>query len=307
MNFGVHGMFLGINQTVGIDPRLSMKYSVSNTQKIGLAIGKHSQILPMAAYFYEQEVSEGASEKFRPNFDAPFMNSNHYILSYTYVTPKLLKFNAEVYYQTLNNIPVREDDLDPAYWMLNSQADFPNFKTVSEGKGENYGVDLAIEKFFSNKMYFLLTGSFFESNYFEKNGTKHPTRFSTKWVSSFTLGREIEFKGGGALQFGARIMYNGGFRYTPYDPALSAQENTFVPLAGAYWNGQVTPYSRVDSRVAYRFNKKRYSGSISLDIQNLTGRKNLNGVAYNGVSNELEFRKYAGGDFIPVLTFVFDF
>ncbi len=307
VNFGLHGLYLGINNTVSLDPRISMKYTINQRNKIGLAIGKHSQMLPFAAYFYERPISEGSTEVERPNFDAPFMFANHYILSYIFVSPRLIKFNAELYYQGLNRVPVRAIDINDGYWMLNMQGEFPDFETVSEGKGRNFGIDLALEKFFSNKMYFLLTGSFFESNSISKEGVVMPSRFSTGWVSTFTLGREIEFRKGGALQFGARLMYNGGYRYTPHDPVLSLEQNRYVPLANSFYAGQVTPYSRIDSRISYRYNKKRYSGSISLDIQNLTGKKNLNGTSYNAVSNELEFRRFDGGDFIPVLSLVWDF
>ena len=307
LNFGLHGMVLGINGKAALDPRFSLKYTLTNTQQIGLAIGKHSQMLPLAAYFYEEPLSEGSTEVVRPNFNAPFLQANHYIFSYTYVSPKLIKFNAELYYQQLAKVPVRADDIGDGYWMLNNQGEFPDFNTLSEGKGENYGVDLALEKFFSNKMYFLLTGSFFESNTISKEGLKSPSKFSTKWVSTFTLGREVEFKKGGALQFGGRLMYNGGYRYTPYDPILSGAAGRYIPLVDSFWSSQVGPYSRVDARIAYRYNKKRYSGSISLDIQNLTNRKSPNRVAYNAGTNELEFRNFDGGDFIPILSFVFDF
>jgi len=306
LNFGLHSMYLGINNKISLDPRLSMKYAITSTQSLGLAIGRHSQTLPLAAYFYEEE-TEGGGEKVRPNFDAPYLKADHYILSYTYVSPRLIKFNAELYFQRLLNVPVREDEIGDGYWMLNMQGEFPDFNTVSEGRGENYGLDLALEKFFSNKMYFLLTASFFESNSISKEGLKSPTRFSTKWISTFTLGREIEFRKGGALQFGARVLYNGGYRYTPFDPDLSLAAGQFVPLDGSFWSEQVSPYSRVDARIAYRYNKKRYSGSISLDIQNLTNRKSPNRVAYNAETNGLEFRNFDGGDFIPVLSFVFDF
>ena len=117
----------------------------------------------------------------------------------------------------------------------------------------------------------------------------------------------FEFKKGGTLQIGARLLYNGGYRYTPHDPVLSAQEQRFVAKANSFWASQVTPYSRVDARIAYRFNKKRLSGSVSLDVQNLTNKKNLKGVSYNAETNELGFRNFDGGDFIPVLSFVFDF
>ena len=304
LNFGLHLMGLAINGTGAVDPRFSAKYLINERNTIGLALGRHSQMLPLAAYFYTTEEN---GKLVNPNFDLPFMNAYHFIGSYTYVSKKFIKINVELYYQRLTNVPVRKDDIGDGYWMLNQQADFPSFAAISEGKGENFGLDLAIEKFFSNKMYFLFTGSFFESNSISATGEKHPTRFSTKWVSTFTLGREIEFKKGGALQFGARLLYNGGYRYTPHDPIQSAAQQKFVPLANSFWESQVTPYSRIDSRISYRYNKKRLSGSISLDIQNLTNKRNLNGVSYNAETNELGFRNFDGSSFIPVLSFVFDF
>lgn len=305
INMGLHGLHLALNNTAAIDPRLSMKYQINRTNKLGLAIGRHSQTLPLAAYFYEEEIGETGNTT-RPNFNLPFLKADHYILSYTYVSKSLIKFNAEFYYQRLRNIPVRREDIGDGYWMLNNQAEFPPFDAVSEGQGENFGVDLALEKFFSNSFYFLLTGSFFESNSIFADGTKHPSRFSTGWVSSLTLGKEFEFRNKNTLQVGGRAMYNGGYRYTPHDPILSDEAGTYIPLANSFYAGQVTPYFRVDSRISYRYNSKKFSGSINLDVQNLTNRKNLNGARYNTTTNELDFRRFDGGDFIPVLSFVFD-
>jgi hypothetical protein len=181
------------------------------------------------------------------------------------------------------------------------------FETASEGTGQNYGIDMVVEKFFSNKMYFLITGSMFESKYTPQDGIQRNTKFGTRWSSSYTIGREFEFGNAKTLQVGFRILYNGGFRYSPYDPIASAAESRYVMLAGEEWSAQVPAYKRVDARIAYRYNAKRFSGSISLDIQNLTSERNINAVAYNSLDNTLEFRNYPGGDFIPVLAFQFDF
>lgn len=135
----------------------------------------------------------------------------------------------------------------------------------------------------------------------------YPTRFSTKWVLSFTMGKEIEFKNGGALHVGGRLLYNGGYRYTPFDPVRSSMASQYVPLANSFYNFQVSLYSRLDSSISYRYNNKKYSESISLDIQNLTIKKNLNGASYNSELNELNFSRFDGGEIIPVLSFVFDF
>ena len=311
LNFGVHALYLGLNNTAAIDPRFSYQFKINAQHTLGLAIGKHSQMLPLAAYFYSKNDTTVNNEIItsRPNEDMSFINSWHSVLSYSFLTKSQIKFVTEFYYQRLNKVPISIDNRaeNTNYWMLNDQQSFAFFETASEGTGQNYGIDMVVEKFFSNKMYFLITGSMFESKYTPQDGIQRNTKFGTRWSSSYTIGREFEFGNAKTLQVGFRILYNGGFRYSPYDPIASAAESRYVMLAGEEWSAQVPAYKRVDARIAYRYNAKRFSGSISLDIQNLTSERNINAVAYNSLDNALEFRNYPGGDFIPVLAFQFDF
>ena len=145
-----------------------------------------------------------------------------------------------------------------------------------------------------------------ESTYQVRGGKAYNTNFNTRYTSSVSLGKEITVRGKNTLQFGGRVMYNGGFRYTPYDPVLSAQENTYVPLEGATNEGQVNPYFRIDTRISYRINKPKTASVLSLDIQNITNRFNPHSVGYNAVENELYFRFHSGG-LIPVLSYQIDF
>ena len=307
VNAGLHGMHLFLNNTSALDPRLSMQYRINQKHTTSLAFGQHSQWLPLAAYFFnEEQVIDGQTTTVLPNFNLKPIHSMHYVLGHHYVTPGKLKITVEVYLQQLRNVPVAPD-ADNDYWMLNNQNDFPEFAVVNEGTGLNYGVDFAIEKFFSNQIYFLITASRFESTYETYGGDRFNTRFGTKWVSSYTLGKEFNFKKARVLQVGGRVLLNGGFRYTPYDPVASQAAGVFVPLAGAQWSEQVNPYFRIDGRISYRYNRPKWSGVISLDVQNATSRKNTNSVAYNAETNETFFRQYPGGDFIPVLSFQFDF
>ncbi len=310
INFGVHALYLGLNNTAAFDPRLSYQFKINEQHTLGVAIGKHSQMLPLAAYFYtKNDTTNGEITVNRPNANMEFINSWHTVLSYTFLTRSQIKFTTELYYQSLNKVPISVDNTGEQsnYWMLNNQASFAFFETTSEGTGRNYGVDVVVEKFFSNKTYFLFTGSLFESKYTPQDGIERNTRFGTRWTSSYTLGREFEFKKARTLQIGARVLYNGGFRYSPHDPVASAADGRYVPLAGAEWSEQVPAYFRIDARMAYRYNAKKFSGSISLDIQNLTSQRNINAVGYNALSNTLENLNYPGGDFIPVLAFQFDF
>lgn len=305
---GLHALWLGINNTVSLDPRFSVRHLLTPRQTLALAIGRHHQLLPLSAYFVElpDTLAGGSVVRNRINNDLPQLYSDHIILSHQLNLSTQLRLVTELYWQSLHNVPVYPDGSEE-YWMLNDQSGFPESKVIPEGKGRNYGLDVALEKSFANQAYFLLTGSWFSSAYQTAEGDFHPSRFASRWASSVTLGRELSWRKGRAFQFGGRLLFNGGFRYTPFDPVLSAQRGTYVPLAGAWWDGQVDPYWRVDARLAYRYNAPKLSGSISLDIQNLTSRKNISSVGYDAANNALFFRRYPGGDFIPVLAFQFDF
>lgn len=304
LNGGLHMMYFPLNGTWSLEPRLSLKFQADSRNAFSLAYGLHSKLLPMATYFYTQ-LDTITGQTSLPNMDLPMIKAHHLIASYNYSTPKGLRFTAEAYYQYLFNVPVSIDS-ENLYWMLNNRPSFPELEVVADGAGVNYGIDLAVEKFFSNRIYFLLTSSFFNSYFYPKNGEQYYTTYANNFVSSFTFGREFEFKKGRILQAGARVLYNGGNRYTPLDEAASLAEGAYIPDVNLTNSAQIPNYFRLDTRISYRFNAKKLSGNISLDIQNVLNTKNPNGVGYSVELNELYFRNHTSG-FVPVLAFTFDF
>lgn len=305
VNVGGHFMLLGLNNTTSIEPRLALKYQISPQQTLGLAYGMYSKVLPMAAYFYTQRDTLGGNiVETLPNQDLPLVKSHHFIASYNFATKSGLRFSAEGYYQSLFDVPVSPDE-DDLYWMLNNKSDIVERVAVSDGRGENYGVDLAIEKFFSNRLYFLLTGSFFKSYFYPKNGERYNTTFANDFVSAFTIGREFEFKKGKTLQVGTRILYSGGTRYTPLDETASLAESIYIRDLDLFNTLQIPNYFRIDGRVSYRYNTPKLAGQISLDVQNVTNSRNPSNVGYDATSNALFFRNHTSG-LVPVLAFQVD-
>jgi hypothetical protein len=79
---------------------------------------------------------------------------------------------------------------------------------VSTGTGTNYGIDAIFEKFFRGGSFFMISGSLFNSTYVPYNGKRYNTQYSSKFMCSFTGGREWEFKNGSAQQLGLKILNN---------------------------------------------------------------------------------------------------
>ncbi|MCD6347762.1 MAG: TonB-dependent receptor [Bacteroidales bacterium] len=305
---GFHFLSLLENMTASIDPRLSAKYQINRNHRISLALGKYSQHLPLPAFSYVKidSLPDGSVNESYPNKNLKMLYSNHAILSYQYSTDNLLKVQAEVYLQDLHNVPVSPDK-ESMYCFMNTNSEFPVFTVVSEGRGLNYGIDLAIEKMTAKSFYFLVTGSLFAAKYKPLDDQWYYNRYSSLFVSAFTAGKEIDFSQGRVLQFGARLILNGGYRYTTLDETLSAEKGYFVGEDGAYNQSRMPAYWRIDTRVAYRFSRPKWAMNISLDIQNVTNHRNANGVWYNGNLNEIAYHYHPGNALIPMINFAVDF
>ena len=304
---GFHGLLLELNNTGSVDPRISIKYQANQNHRLSLAIGKYSQMLPLPAYYYQESdtLANGSVESDYPNFDLEFIYSNHYIVAHQYTTSEKLKISTELYYQDVHNGPVSADPEDN-YYFLNNMSDFPPFNVESKGRGYNYGIDMAVEKLFSNSFYFLVTGSLYQSKYRAANGIWYNTRFNSIFLTAVTAGKEFNV-GSGILQVGGRFTCNGGYRYSPYDPVKSGEAGRYVALEGAEMTGQIPAYWKIDGRVGYRFSRPEWAMNISVDISNVTGHDNPSSVGYNPVTNEEYYNYHSGIDLIPLLNIQVDF
>ncbi len=298
-NIGYHLLRLTANGTGAAEPRLSVQYQPKTSQRLSLAYGLHSKVLPLMAYYFRDTLGNAL------NKDLRLIKAHHGILAYHIYTQNKMRISFETYFQRLFNVPV-VPDAGNTYWMLNNPSGYPEFQVVSKGKGTNYGLDVALEKLFSNSYFMLATGSLYRSRFQPFNGKSYLSRYSTGFSSSYSFGKEFYLKKGRILQLGGRLLFNGGFRYTPYDPAKSAEKGEYVALKDADFTRQVPPYYRVDTRFAYRFNARKVSGNISLDIQNVMNRINPTSVGYDAATNTT-YIQYRGSELVPVLSFQFDF
>ena len=299
LNTGYHFLHLFANNSSSLDPRISLEYKPQSNQRLSLAYGLYGRALPLMAYYFTDTTGAYLNKNLK------LLKAQHTILAYHFYTQNKMRIILEAYWQHLYNVPIRPDARF-TYWMLNESDEFPQFKTVSQGKGNNYGVDAAIEKLFSNSWYFLLNGSLMKGTFQTLNGETYNTRFNTVFSSSLSLGKEFPLRKGSVLQIGGRFLLNGGFRYTPHDPVKSAQSGRYEALAGADFAQQVPSYQRLDARIAYRFNKKKLAGNVSLDVQNGLNRINPSRVGYDAVRNAT-YVVYDGSGVVPVLGVVLDF
>ena len=301
INAGLHAMFLTLNNTYSVEPRLGVKYQLNEKQSISAAYGIHGRILPLGSYFTQVNNET-------PNVDLEMIKSHHFVLAYKVAMSKNINLQVEAYYQSLYDVPV-VDDLARSYWMLNDIQGYATEALVSEGTGTNIGLDISLEKYFSNSTYFILNGSIYDSKYkaLDKNKTFN-TQYNSNYSASLMAGKEWKMGKDGILQTGLKLIYNGGLRITPLVEDLPLFEDLHPPLdESRAFSEQIPNYFRPDMRIAYRKDKQKYAWSLALDVQNFIGRTNIDGLnrEYDSDLAQWVYRKQSG--LVPVLSYQIDF
>ncbi|MEO5643157.1 MAG: TonB-dependent receptor [Bacteroidia bacterium] len=304
-NLGVHSLGLLLNETFSVEPRAAASWEFIHGQSLSLGYGLHSQILPLAVYFAEQELPGGT--KIYPNKNIGFMKAHHLVLAYDRSIGENFRIKTELYHQWLFDVPVKNNP-NSSYSVINEIGGGNVDSLVNEGKGRNYGLELTFEKFFSKGSYFLLSGSLYNSSYKALDNVWHNTRFNGKYGCTFTGGKEIvlsEKRKSRVIGFNVKLIYTGGFYDSPIDIAKSEQSGyTWRDETNAF-SEKAPDYFRTDIRLSVKRNHANWNSTIAIDIQNVTNRKNVFNKYYDADKNEIVNNYQA--PLIPILSYRVEF
>lgn len=271
LNSGIHTQHFSSNSHA-IEPRVGIRYSLTEKQNISFGTGMHSQIQPIVVYFNKDLVNNTTL----PNKNLDFTKSLHFVLAHDLFLGRNTRIKTEVYYQHLYNVPI--DTFSSSFSMLNQGADFiisDRTGLKNEGTGANYGFELTLERFFSKGFYYLLSTSFFQSKYKGSDGVYRNTAFNNNYVVNALIGKEIEINPKFTLTFDAHSTIAGGRPYTPINLELSQQYNYEITEVNKAYTENYADYFRLDVKVGFRINGRKTTQEFALDIQNVTNQKNI--------------------------------
>jgi len=271
---GIHSQYLFFNESFAIEPRAAIQYTPNARHSLSLSYGMHNQMQPRTVYFVETQVGQNT---LLTNENLNFTQSNHLVLAYDVSLWKDFRIKAESYYQALSQIPVMTNP-NSTFSMANVGADFyiPNQDSlVNRGSGRNYGIELTLEKFLSKGYYFMFSSSIYQSEYKTPTSDWHNTAFNLNYILNGLGGYEHWFGQRFAMGCDIRATWAGGKPYTPIDESASLQQNEVVLLEDQAFSQRTDSYFRLDLRVYYRINYKKFYTEFALDLQNLTNRKNI--------------------------------
>lgn len=266
-----------------LEPRLSFFYDIDKSKSVTLGYGRTGSRLALYSDTpVEQAINDQVSLVYRQRF------------------AKDWTVTSEFYYQALSNIPT---SIDGSFSLFNI-IDYPEFDGfVSNGRGRNYGFEIFTNKRLSNKYYLLAGGSVYQSE-FLLNSNWVDSQFNGNYTVNVTSGREV-IKDNKTFGINARAMYLGGFRRPEIIESISRDLGTTVFDYSSGFPIQNNDYFRVDFSINWKKNKKNYTRTIGIDIQNLFNVQN-DGLSYFDVrADEILYKPQLGT--IPIILYRLDF
>ena len=254
-----------------VAPRLSMKYNLNSKLKLRTSGGVYYQ---SPSYVW---VTNPANKQLKA------LKNNMGILGIDYLLRDDLRFSIEGYYKGYSNLPSgtisevndhivitntgtgfggREDDFQS----------FGYFDLISTGIGSSYGVELLVQKKYSEiPLYGLFSLTYSKSELTANNGITYPGQYDQRFILNIT----------GGYIFNSKWEIAGKFRYftgVPYSTVYRPSDNPInygyiQNIPEQYLDNRTNPGHHLDIRVDRYFNFTNWTLIAYIDIQNVYNYK----------------------------------
>jgi len=268
---GLHVTSFSLTGTGSLEPRANLRIRMSSKSTLGLSYGLHSQV-PDAALLNYRFGDEG------DNSSLDLMKANHYTISWKQFLNKSSKIVVEAYFQSLYDVPV---DITPgsSFSTLNELPYIPFERFDNRGTGYNAGVEMSYSKYFDGNTFYELNGTLYDSRYTASDGVQRNTRWNGNYAvnliggKEFSVGKDITKQK--SLGLNLRVVAHGGFWDSPIDERQSQELLRTVYDEREAFSVRLPTFYKVDLRIYYKRNRKKYSSIVGLDLLNVTNRRNI--------------------------------
>ncbi len=308
---GLHVLHFNFNGETTFEPRAGLRWQFRSNQELSAGFGVHSRIESLEYYLGRFVDPDGSISQF--NRDLEVTKARHYVLGYGRRFSGDWSMKLETYYQDLYDVPVvvdamgLDDPTIPAYASILFFDGYTSLPLANKGSATNYGVELTLEKAFSNQYFLLITGSLYDAKYKGADGVERNSRLNGRFNNTVLAGKEFSVGPVGKNTVGINIRSNwaGNQRYTPVDVMASIETGHAVYQLEDVYREQYPNYYRLDLQLSYRKNKSNRTSEWRLDIQNLTDQSNVLQQLYSEQSQRIFYENQLG--LIPVLSYRIQF
>jgi hypothetical protein len=251
-----------------LSPRVAASYRIAPKFTINTSAGRYYKIAPytILGFRFNGELV---------NKNTAYIQSDHVVAGFEFNPKSSTRITLEGFYKWYDNYPV---SIDEGISLANLGGDFGvlgNERVNSNGRGKTYGFEFMYQERLTKNFYGILAYTFYYSLF---TGTNRNQFIASAWDNRHLL----SFTGGYKLkrnwELGIRYRYLGGAPYTPYNIFESLETYPFLnngQLDYANVNSvRLRGFNAMDVRLDKKWNFKKWSLDLFLDIQNFFNSKN---------------------------------
>jgi outer membrane receptor for ferrienterochelin and colicin len=264
----------GMNGLQTLSPRVSLSYVLADKWTLNASSGIYYKIAPYTILGFADNNGNLV------NKSSKYLKSNHVAAGAEFLPNENLRFTLEGFYKRYSNVPVSIRD---GISLSNLGSDFSvlgNEPVVTNGKGRAYGFEFFVQKKLTDKFFGIFSYTFYRSEYAGTNNKFLPSSWDNQHLLSITWGYKFPRN----WELGLKFRYQGAAPYTPFDEAasrvnyLSRNQGIFdySRLNSLRLNG----FNNSDVRIDKKWNFKKTTVDLFLDVTNWYGAKNISSPNY---------------------------
>lgn len=270
-----------------IEPRVAVKYQLTDDYRLKLAYGQHHQWFRQYKYLSETFGSP----------DLKLSNAEHYVLGVEYESESDWAWRVEMYYKDMDDLIVS----NPEYQideLTNEPITTGEDNYLNQGTGDAYGIELLVNKAISDKWYGWISVAYSKTERInELTNDEFKYEYDLPWIVNLVANYEFNDE----WQLGARWRFQSGSLYTPiesadpvYPLADDGQPDTtqapifYDPVEGGFNSQRLENFHRLDIRLDYKTRWFKKETNLYFEVLNLYGQKSLSGYDYNADYSERE-------------------
>ncbi len=270
LNTGARLDFLNLSRNLYVSPRFSLAYKLSENTSLQTSLGVFTQHLPLHLV--------GQAKGFE-ELDSP--RAYHFILGFRHLLNETTQLSAEVYDKEYHYLPL--DPAQPTLFVFD-EIFFQGFiqehaNLVDTGRGRAYGIEVMVQKKLSNKLYGVISGSCFRTQY---KGLDEIWR-DRIYDNRFVLSTQGGYKFNKNLECSFKWVFAGGYPYTPFDLEASLAADTGIYDQGRINKERLPHIHFLNLRMDKRFYFRRSNLILYLTVWNIYNRKNVISYYWNTI------------------------
>lgn len=269
----------GNNPLKTLSPRLALSYALSKKWKLNASVGTYYK-LPIYTVLGYRDANGVLVNK-----DNEYIRSTHYVAGTEFLPRQSTRITVEGFYKQYSNYPVSVRD---GISLANQGGDFGsigNEDVQSTGKGIAYGIEVFLQQKLTKNFFGVLSYTYVRSEFSGTNGTLVPSAWDYRHLVSGILG--LKLKNG--WEIGLKHRFAGGAPYTPFDTVASRYNYPSLGF-GIQDLSQLNvlrlkAFNQTDLRVDKKWNYKKWTLDLYLDVTNILLSKNESFPSYTFARN----------------------